>query len=156
MKIAFLYNYFLLSVLSGFAQQNIAPKTTAQLVKENMKMGAVLQQGKVVGYNTYFVSQPKGEQPNVTATESTINLRLQILPAANSQIKYININFIKDTAVYPPCFYKNTVGYATKPFSHFAPLIDALKTKLAKGYVGQSMTIQFLTGAVTGDILSIE
>lgn len=156
MRILLLCSFMLLALLSGYAQQNMPPKTTAQLVKENIKMGAVVQQGKVVGYNTYFVSQPKGEQPDVTATEATLNLRLQIAPAANSQIKFININFIKDASVYPRCFYKNTVGYATKPLSHFALLMDEIKTKLAKGYVGQPMTIQFLTGAATGDVLSIE
>ncbi|MFN0081727.1 MAG: hypothetical protein ACKVOM_04350 [Ferruginibacter sp.] len=141
MKMLLFCNCMLLALLSAYAQQNMTPKTTAQMVKENFKIRAVVQQGKVVGYNTFFVSQPKCEQPDVTANESTLSLRLQTAPAANSQIKFININFIKDTSVYPPCVYKNTLGYTTKPLFHFAPLTDVLKTKLAKGYVAQSMTI---------------
>ena len=138
------------------AQQKMPFQTPSVLIQKAREAGAVLQQGTVMGYETYFVSQPKGELPDITASESTLNLRLQISTTGSSQIKFVNINFIKDTSIYPPCLYKNGVGYATKPLSHYALIIDVLKTRLAIGYRGNPMTIQFLTGAPSGDILSIQ
>ena len=137
------------------AQQKMPFQTPADLIQKSREAGAVLQQGTVMGYEVYFVSQPKGELPDLTASESTLNLRLQIR-SAPSQIKFVNINFIKNTTIYPPCLYKNGVGYATKPLSHYSLIIDVLKTKLAIGYRGNPMTIQFLTGVPSGDILSIQ
>ena len=138
------------------AQQKMPFQTPSVLIQKAREAGAVLQQGTVMGYETCFVSQPKGELPDITASESTLNLRLQISTTGSSQIKFVNINFIKDTSIYPPCLYKNGVGYATKPLSHYALIIDVLKTRLAIGYRGNPMTIQFLTGAPSGDILSIQ
>lgn len=137
------------------AQQKMPFQTPSDLIQKAREAGAVLQQGTVMGYETYFVSQPKGELPDISASESTLNLRLQIRPVS-SQIKFVNISFIKDTTIYPPCLYKNGVGYATKPLSHYALIMDVLKTKLAIGYRGTQMSIQFLTGAPSGDILSIQ
>ena len=138
------------------AQQKMPFQTPSDLIQKAHEAGAVLQQGTVMGYETYFVSQPKGELPDLAASESTLNLILQIRPPSSSQIKFVNINFIKDNSIYPPCLYKNGVGYATKPLSHFSLIMDVLKTKLARGYSGNPMTIQFLTGAPSGDILSIQ
>lgn len=156
MKEIFLCLIFWVTFSIVYAQQKMPHETTFELIRKKTEMGAGLQRGKVVGYDTYFVSQPNGALPDVSSTESTLNLRLQISPSGNSQIKFININFIKDTTIYPACFYNNTTGYATKPLSHYSLIMDVLKTKLAKGYAGSPITIQLTTGAPSGDILSIE
>ena len=155
MRTTILFVYLFLTTSYVKAQQKMPFQTPSVLIQKAREAGAVLQQGTVMGYETYFVSQPKGELPDITASESTLNLRLQIR-SVSSQIKFVNINFIKDTSIYPPCLYKNGVGYATKPLSHYALIIDVLKTRLAIGYRGNPMTIQFLTGAPSGDILSIQ
>lgn len=139
------------------ANSQDAPLITnkAQLIEYAKKVGATLQHGKVTGYNIYFVSQPKGEQPNVKATEATINVRLDIAPSINSQIKFVNMIFVPEAIVYDPCLYVNNSGYVSKPLSQYAALLEVVRIKLSKGYVGPPLEIQFLTGVSSGDIFVI-
>ncbi|MFC4263061.1 hypothetical protein ACFOWM_09240 [Ferruginibacter yonginensis] len=114
----------------------------------------VLQQGLIVDFKVNVISQPN--YPDSTTSTARISMQLTVVPKRPGSIRAINIEFVKDADTYPPVVYKSPAAYVTKPMSQYQPLLDLLKMKLAKDYVGQPIGFQLSTNGVYNNILTID
>lgn len=102
----------------------LTPENCRELLK---KTPEALQHGFVKGYTNLLISQPVNTNPPSTETDALLYVRLDIEPDNTSDIMVLYIKFVPDNTVFEPVRYSHQNGNASKPISHYAPLMDLLK-----------------------------
>jgi len=107
--------------------------TTETLTPENCieiltSQPGLLQHGSVTGHSILLISQPQFAQPPVMETDAFCYLKLDIEPDNTSEIAFLYIRFEAEHTAYAPVEYNSRNGYASKPISQYAPLMDLLRS----------------------------
>lgn len=87
-----------------------------------------LQQGYITGYANLLINQPLFAQPPVKDTEAIFYLKLEIEPFSTSDIAGLYIRFEAAQTSYKPVEYIDKYGYVSKPVSHYAAIMDLLRS----------------------------
>jgi hypothetical protein len=119
--------------------------TNPDLTPENFRevltsQPKTLQHGFVKGFSNLLISQPQDIQPPVPETDALLYLKLDIEPDSSSDIIVLYIRFEAEHASYAPVRYGNKNGNASKPISHYAAIMDLLRS----GETGSKRTEIFL------------
>jgi hypothetical protein len=105
--------------------QTLTPQNCIEILTNQP---GTLQHGFVTGYSNRLISQPRFAQPPVIETDAFCNLVLDIEPNSGSAIFILHISFVAEQTAYAPVEYSDGNGYASKPISHYAPLMDLLRS----------------------------